>query len=372
MKKIILHYPFIPTYRKAIFELLNDDKDYEFTFLSDLKPKTDIKSADTSKLNVLRTKYIPFKVNKNSSVMEIEFGVITRLIYLRSTHSVYVCLGSPNILTSWLYSLVARLLGYEVYFWTQGVNSRESGVKKLIRKLYLSIPNGLLLYGNRADEILTELNLNTRRKVIYNSLDYDLQEIHRKALDKEEVKNFRNADFSNNSIVITCMGRLHKKLNIKQAIEFSSKYNINSSRKIELQIIGDGPIRRELELLAKKLDVSVVFRGAVHDEGKLSIMYAISDASLICGTVGLAAIHSLSYGIPVITHDDLDSHCPEVESIIDGKTGFYFQKNDFYSFSNCIGKLIDSSFVLHDNCIKEVQEKWSPRVQCRRILEALG
>ena len=36
--------------------------------------------------------------------------------------------------------------------------------------------------------------------------------------------------------------------------------------------------------------------------------------------VGLTAIHSMAYGRPVITHDNMDRQGPEVEAVIPGRT----------------------------------------------------
>ena len=41
------------------------------------------------------------------------------------------------------------------------------------------------------------------------------------------------------------------------------------------------------------------------------------------GNVGLTAIHSLSYGTPVLTHNNFNNQMPEVESIQPGFNGYF-------------------------------------------------
>ncbi|MCV5632640.1 glycosyltransferase, partial [Escherichia coli] len=85
-----------------------------------------------------------------------------------------------------------------------------------------------------------------------------------------------------------------------------------------LIIIGDGPERKNLEQIACEYNIQdkVNFLGKVYDEKTLSLYYMMADASAVIGVVGLAAMHSLAYGIPMITHSNISEHCPEVEAII--------------------------------------------------------
>ena len=46
------------------------------------------------------------------------------------------------------------------------------------------------------------------------------------------------------------------------------------------------------------------------------------------GNIGLTAIHSLSFGTPVASHDNFENQMPEVEAIIDGENGFLFEENN--------------------------------------------
>ena len=44
--------------------------------------------------------------------------------------------------------------------------------------------------------------------------------------------------------------------------------------------------------------------------------------------VGLTAIHSLSFGTPVLTHNNFDNQMPEVQAINEGENGGFFIEND--------------------------------------------
>jgi len=77
-----------------------------------------------------------------------------------------------------------------------------------------------------------------------------------------------------------------------------------------LVIVGDGPERNQLELLAKQIYPRVEFIGAKHG-AELKPYFMEADLFVLPGTGGLAIQEAMSYGLPVIvaqgdgTQDDL-------------------------------------------------------------------
>jgi glycosyltransferase involved in cell wall biosynthesis len=77
-----------------------------------------------------------------------------------------------------------------------------------------------------------------------------------------------------------------------------------------LLIVGDGPERESLEILAKEMYPSAEFVGAKHG-AELKPYFEQADLFVLPGTGGLAVQEAMSYGLPVIvakgdgTQDDL-------------------------------------------------------------------
>jgi glycosyltransferase involved in cell wall biosynthesis len=77
-----------------------------------------------------------------------------------------------------------------------------------------------------------------------------------------------------------------------------------------LVIVGDGPERKALEALARKIYPSAEFSGAKHGP-ELAAFYSAADLFALPGTGGLAVQEAMSHGLPVImgqgdgTNDDL-------------------------------------------------------------------
>lgn len=127
--------------------------------------------------------------------------------------------------------------------------------------------------------------------------------------------------------IIVTVGRIAKEKSMDVIVRQLPEV-IKKIPQTKLLIVGDGPVRSELEALAKDLGVqdSVIFTGVVPWDiiGKY---YHVGDVFVTASTSetqGLTHIEAMAAHIPVIAKKD-----PSFESvIIDGQTGFYFEQDD--------------------------------------------
>ena len=92
------------------------------------------------------------------------------------------------------------------------------------------------------------------------------------------------------------------------------------------------------------------------------------------GKIGLTAMHSMTYGTPVISHNNLDKQMPEFEAIVPGMTGDLFEYNDVKDLSITIEKWLFAKTKrpeIIDKCINVIQENFSPESQVVAIESAL-
>ena len=111
--------------------------------------------------------------------------------------------------------------------WTHGAYGKESRIQYLIKKLFFSLPDNILLYGNYAKSIIKEHKLakDSKLTVVYNSLDYETQ----KKFRNEKNENLFLDHFGNNEKNLVFIGRLTpvKKLDIVvRAIELLKRRNL--------------------------------------------------------------------------------------------------------------------------------------------------
>jgi glycosyltransferase involved in cell wall biosynthesis len=116
---------------------------------------------------------------------------------------------------------------------------------------------------------------------------------------------------------------------------------LQSGRKLQLRLVGDGPDRKSLEASARRLGIeeSVVFEGAVNQD-RIRDLY---------GTADLFALASFAEGIPVVLMEAMAMEIPCVatwitgipELIRDGIDGLLVAPSDVDGLASAIGRLMD-------------------------------
>lgn len=371
--KIVIQYPYIPLYRVPVFERLSRSDQYEYTFWSSKEsPYKFLRSSyDESTLKIVEVPLKLVKLPLTGRTFELQFAAVKKLITERP--AIYIILANPNSLSSWISMAIARMLGCRVLAWSHGYLSDERGIKGWVRKLYYKLAHGHLLYGNKAKEIMLEKGFcGQELDVIYNSLDYDSQSRYRNSNSLEDrIRTRSEYGIGAEDIVLIAIGRLLPKLKLDQAIEGISLLD-KAGQRTYLLIIGDGPERRQLEQKADELGVSsrVIFYGECHDESQLSPLYNVSDLSIVMGKVGLSAMHSLAYGVPMLTNSSIAEHFPEIEAVVEGVTGWYFEKDNVSEFAAKV-RPIDYKGEYYNNCVKMIEAHYTPAKQVVYIEQAI-
>ena len=91
-------------------------------------------------------------------------------------------------------------------------------------------------------------------------------------------------------------------------------------------------------------------------------MIYLSDLCVSPGNVGLTAIHALSYGTGVASHNNFNNQMPEVESIIDGVNGFLFREGDYLDLVEKIRSFLKAK-PLKKKARQIIDEKYNPYSQ---------
>lgn len=361
----ILNYP--PLYRKGLFEALEKELEAQWFFSN---AQSSIKSYDISKLgnaSYLKSKSIAKRLAWQKKLVNI----------FKRADCPIIATGSINDLSLWAI-LILRTVVYrkkKIYLWTHGWYGNESRLKRVIKTIFFNMASGLLLYGDRAKSLMVANGFDSKRLfVVHNSLDYSVQRAIRQTAVASPIFN---EHFKNNYPNIIFIGRLTKVKNIDMLLYALSELK-NAGESYNLILVGSGEQESELKNLSKKLgiDDNVWFYGSCFDEKTNGQLLYNADLCVSPGNVGLTAIHSLTYGTPVISHGDFTKQMPEYEAIKRDLTGDFFKYKDVHSLSLCIQKW----FRIHGNrrtetrqaANKEIDENWTPLFQVMQIKKALG
>lgn len=307
---------------------------------------------------------------------ELQPMLLGRLLSWRRSFDVIIFLGNPNILTTWIGLLVCRILGIKTLLWTHGWISPDSRIRGLVRDTFYRLANGLLLYGARAKELGLARGVDSSRMfVVGNSLDYELQKSLREALEPRNLGSTRLDLFGFSCPAVLCSARVTKlsaQRLIVDAIERLRARNID----VGLVLIGDGEDLAYITEEVTRKGFNHRFFGALYDEARIAEITTACDMTVSPGKVGLTAMQSMAYGIPVISHGTMELQMPEVEAIIPGVTGDLFAYGDATDLARVIERwlklLEEGRAEVRRNCIQVIEDRFCPAVQVREICRAVN
>lgn len=368
-KKIAMLFPYAPSYREAIYKLMDKNLNIDWFFCGDAKRNL---------------KLLDYTCLKHYNLSMMEKTVLGPIVYYKGIkkldlqqYEAIICPGVIRCLSEWwlLQKMGKRMKNSKIYLWTHGWYGKESYIQKLIKKFFFRKVDGFFLYGDYAkSEMIKEGFEPNKLHVIKNSLDYDRQLELRNNIYPSDVykKHFKN-DYP----TIIFIGRLTPVKKLDQILKAGGLLQ-QRGENFNIVFVGDGEMRQKLEEEAAKyhLQDNVWFYGACFDEKMNAEFLYNADLCVAPGNIGLTAMHALMFGCPAISHNDFKCQMPEFEAIIPGKTGDFFEYDNVDNLANCISKWFTSKKNSRDEvrlaCYKEIDEYWNPHYQLQLIKEVLN
>jgi glycosyltransferase involved in cell wall biosynthesis len=128
---------------------------------------------------------------------------------------------------------------------------------------------------------------------------------------------------------------------------------------LAVHYIGNGEMLSFLKerTISEGFETDVFFHGAIYDENETGQLLFCSDLMIMPGCVGLSVNHAFCFNCPVVTFEQIDllpAHGPEVEYIINNKTGFLIPGHSIESLTNVVASYLRSD-ELRENMQKEIK-----------------
>jgi len=383
MKNIAIIYQYFAHYRLPVLKSLSqcdNDSEYRFYFFSD--NKSNIPSIKLINKDIIERSVehggIRWERLKNHWLMQWglwQRGVLK--IAWSSKYSAVIFLGDKRYLSTWVGALLAKWRGKKVFFWSHGYRRLRGGIQGMVIRLFYRIPHAHLFYGHRAVDLAIRDGLDgSRLFVIYNSLDFPLQQDCANYVSDEDIEKVRNRFIQPALPLLVFSGRLTASKMVDRLFRAQSVLS-RSGNNFNALIIGGGPARDSLISLQNELMLKsqVLFYGECYEEQELAKLYLAGDVFVLPGALGLSGIHAMGYGLPVITNDHFDSQGPEFEAIIPNITGDFYRAGDLDSLIESISKWIAKAKSERDQireaCIARIGTTYTADNQVKCILYAL-
>jgi glycosyltransferase involved in cell wall biosynthesis len=375
----------IPHYRSGVFQKLCNSCSMDFTIVagdnSEVTKGVKIDSAeDAGKLENIKWRKVLSRHLKGPLFKGWEWQPETVKMVLKEDIDAVIALGSVKSLSNWLVALICRLRGIPYIDWSIGVMGPEKKLKWWIRKCYLKLAKAHLLYGSWARNWYLEHGFkNEQMFLVHNSLNYSEQVVIRNRITEKDIQLIRERFnvIGQQDRLLFHSGRLEQKKNLD--LLFDALKTMKQGRKIvRLVIIGKGNDEKRLKDLVREKGIEdlVIFYGVCYDEEELAKIISASDLCVVPGVTGLIAMHSFVYGTPILTRDNSAwLHGPEVEAVIEGKTGQIFRDGDIKDLVEKMNEMlypIPCKSQMSENCRKIIDSEYNPFYQERVVIQALN
>lgn len=342
-------------YRLPFISSLSGNPAFELTLAGDVILGPDgVAIFNPFQPEIVGLKFLRLKNIYVRGVMIWQSGLIK--ISLFYPYDTLVIWGEAHKFSTWLAGFIARIRGRRLVVWGHGMYGNEGYLKTFFRSRLHGLANLNFTYGYHGRELLCRAGVKTPIKVIYNSM---LTSCEKNALNKFSLdKSYRSIKNTLRTVRLLYVGRLipDKKLHLMAKLNPSE---IQDGR-VTLTILGDGP---ELNRLKKEFDGlwagRVDFKPA--DYNFESVGKVISDHDILVspGNIGLAAMHALYVGTPVITHSRAELQMPEFEAVKPGISGELFAYDSVNSLLEAVNRLIfylGEGVVTPGSCVEAVSD----------------
>lgn len=356
-KKICFITNIGPHYRFPIFQLMGEQLPCDF-YLGD-KGETPIKTFDYERLKGYR------KTLRNVFLHHFywQCGSVG-LVFKPYTH--YIMDGEPYCLSSWAILILAKLTGKKTIAWTHGWYGRESLLKRMVKKTFYALHSRLLVYSEYAMRLMQKEGIAASKMYcIANSLNSDVEKGIRSRLCETSVY----ADhFHNNDPVVIYCGRIQKGKKLEMLIDCIRCLRQEGQR-VNVVMVGKDVEDVHIEDYAKDagIEQQIWMYGPCYDAQVLGELFYNAHVCVSPGNVGLTAIHSLTFGCPVITHGNFPYQMPEFESVRPGITGDFFRQDDADDLKETIKRWITLSAAERHAArlaaFEEIDRKWNIHYQ---------
>lgn len=299
------------------------------------------------------SKFGPFYIERGLSIAGLRRG------------DVLVIDGNVRNILLMLLLVKARIKGLRVVWWAQHWTFGSNVFNLWLRILISRILSDVYLCYTKSGIDFLEKRGYQRNRLFATGNTIDLESI-KKATEcwtKLKLEEFRKSNGLMNKNVLLLCGVLREKVRLQQLLEALSDARL-AEKALVLVVIGDGACKEKWKSLSSslKVDSKIIWVSAIRDQMKLAPWFLSADAFVYPGAIGLSILHAFSYGLPVLTHDNVKNQGPEYEAMNNGVTGLTFRENDVKDLAEKIEYLLNSSEERQKmgRCAKElVFEKYS-------------
>ena len=320
----------VPSYREPFFSRLAQADNVDLVVLS-----ADADSEEGFLNAPIAGSYASRKLRRRiTSIRGSRFVRLQRLVreVLGLRPDVVISVGNKGFLQNHVLLLLKRILGYRIYLLQHAYEYRVASrrfrtVEWLYTRYYLlPLVDGLIVYTQYERQRLIDRGVSPK-KLWFTNNTLDIEEIRRvrDRLARSEAADIRRQLSVAEAPSIVFLGRLVRGKQVEVLLDYFARIRVLVPA-AQLIIIGDGPLRQELNDRSVG-SPGVVLTGAIYDERIIAAIMQTARAVFLPGYSGLSVNHAFAYGIPFVTLRSC-AHKPEIDYVTHGENGYILEPDD--------------------------------------------
>lgn len=328
--RVVFEQPAMPAFRKATYEGVAAHPEVAFTLVAGVVPG--LPNVEPQGCEIIQS--------QQRSMMVLGEELIWQSAQIRYASRKY----SDVLLLTWnsrYLSLVPALLkakfnGVPTILFGHGYSRSRGDRYAFIRRWIARLATCVLVYSRSARTKLLESGFDPSRVFVApNSIDQRSVEAATVAWqsDPERLLKWQRENGLEGVPYVLFVSRLTAKARLDLLVEgFAEALKLRPDLKLVIVGSGDAEV---VNRPAKKLGVgdSIRLVGALYDEALIAPYFLSAKLLIYPSAIGLSIIHAYSYGLPVVTDDDLPNHNPEIEAMKDGVNGLLYRAGDVRSMA---------------------------------------
>ena len=310
---LVFIQPVLTNYRIPLFQDLSEQLSGRFTVYADL-PSDDFGVSEYSGFEFKRVSW--------KKVGPIIYMTLSDFVRMWRQGSHFIHYGDFKCTSLWLLLFLSLFSTKKVFLHGQGGYKKKGSIATLVYALAVALSSGYIAYTKwSADVLRRRLPAALRDKVDYvnNSLYLDPVDTPPPATAKD----------------ILFIGRLREGSNIEMLLKAADELGL------KVHVIGAGVPDYERKLKERYPDHA--YYGAVYDWEKQKTISRNCYVGVYPGDAGLSVVSYLALGLPVVVHDDMESHMGPEPSYINNDVGLFFLRNNCASLKIALVEIGSSS-----------------------------
>lgn len=365
--RVLLFYPYFPTYRRGILNSLADSEAARVTIVAGTKGRASI--------DVLTSHEVPgLQETRTWRLGPVSWHPEAVRRALGSEFDAVVMSPATLSASVWAVLIIRRLRRQNTYLWGQCGEPGARNLKRWVQEIMNRCASGLLVYANSARDAACELGTNrTKVAVVGNAVEHH---VSIDTLTTEEVKRLADnrgigVEPTGKPIHLLYIGRVTPGKKLERLVA-AIRLLRERGHEVSASIVGGGSSLPELTDLVQSSGMPIDTPGPLYTDDELSLYFEKATVAVAPHSIGLLALDAIRHAVPVV-YPINPVNGPEFEALTLGTNAICFENLTAEGLADAVEHWLALAPRISkkdfEAATREAVRNWTPERVAARILK---